>query len=105
MGRRGLLVVSTLSLLVTGACSDDDEDASDGTLLVDEDFPGDSLDATCARLEGAEGDDQEAIAAALLDELIALGDEQLAVNTLEMAVVDACPDWADPVDAAIAARS
>jgi hypothetical protein len=97
-------VAVTLTAVGLAACSGDD-DATDGTVAVDEDFPGDALDATCARLEAAEGDDQEAIAAALLDELVQLGDPQLAVNTMEQAVVDRCPEWADAVTAAIEARS
>lgn len=102
--RSAPVALALVPLLALAACSGDD-DTTEGTVLVDEDFPGDSLDAACARLEGAEGDDREAIAADLLDELIGLGGEELAINTLEMAVIDACPDWADPVDAAIAARS
>lgn len=100
--RRGGLVLATIPLLVLGACSDDE---SNSTEIVGEDFPGDTLDATCARLDAGEGDDQEAIAAALLDELIERGGEEPAVNTLRMATVDRCPEWADAVDAAIAARS
>lgn len=101
---RRVLALAALPLLVLSACSDDD-DATDDTVVVDEDFPGDTLDATCARLEAAEGDDREAIAAALLDELIEVGGVELAVNTMEMAVVDRCPDWSDAVTAAVAARS
>lgn len=97
--------MAVLPLLVLGACSDDEDDATDGTVVVDEDFPGDALDATCARLEAGEGDDQEAIAAALLDELTEVGGVELAVNTLELAVIDRCPEWSDAVTAAIDARS
>lgn len=102
----GLVAAAAIVSLGLVACSDDGDDADDATTVaVDEDFPGDALDATCARLEAADGDDQEAIAAALLDELIELGDAQLAINTLELAVIDRCPDWSDAVTAAIAARS
>ena len=98
-----------MSLLVVtlGACSgdddaDDDGEAPEGTVAVDEDFPGDALDAACARLEAGDGEDRDAVARALLAELVALGDARLAVNTLEMAVIDRCPDWADAVGAAVA---
>ena len=96
----------TVTTLALAACSDDDDDVTtDGTVAVDEDFPGDALDATCARLDAAEGDDQEAIAAALLDELAQLGDPELAANTMELAVIDRCPEWADAVTAALEGRS
>lgn len=103
--RRRALALAALPLLVLGACSDDEDDTSDGTVVVDEDFPGDTLDAACARLDAADGDDREATAAALLDELIEVGGAELAINTLEMAVVDRCPEWSDAVTAAVAARS
>lgn len=106
---RRIGVLALVPFVVLSACSDDGDDSddgtTDGTVVVDEDFPGDALDATCARLEAGEGDDQEAIALALLDELIERGGQELAVNTVEMAVVDRCPDWSDAVTAAVAARS
>ena len=89
-----------------GACSDDGDVESElSDVLVDEDFPGDAFDAACARLEAAEGGTQEERAARVLDELIALGDEATAIETLELATVDKCPDWTDAVTAAVAARS
>ena len=76
-------------------------------MVVDEDFPGDALDAACARLDaGDEADDEgerEVTARTLLDELIRLGDTELAVNTLELAVIDRCPEWSEAVTAAIEA--
>jgi hypothetical protein len=105
MPRVGLAIAVVITAAGLAACSDgDDDDATTPTAVVDEDFPGDALDATCARLEAADGTDQEAIAAALLDELIRLGDAELAINTLELAVIDRCPEWSDAVTAAIAAR-
>ena len=104
----GLVAAAAIVSLGLGACSGDDDDADtapEATAAVDEDFPGDALDATCARLKAGAGDDQEAVATALLDELIALGDAQLAINTLELAVIDRCPDWSEAVTAAIASRS
>ena len=100
-------MVLSLAAVGLAACSDDgdDDDATDATVVVDADFPGDALDATCARLDAAEGEDQAAIAAALLDELIGLGDVDMAVNTMELAVIDRCPEWSDAVTAAIEARS
>lgn len=96
----------TVTTLALAACSGDDDDVTtDGTVAVDEDFPGDALDATCARLDAAEGDDREAIAAELLDELAQLGGSELAANTMELAVIDRCPEWADAVTAALEARS
>lgn len=100
----GLAVTAALTGVVLAGCSDDDA-STDGTVVVDDDFPGDSLDATCARLEAADGDDREAIAGALIDELSQVADPQIVINTLEMAVVDRCPDWADAVTAAIESRS
>lgn len=99
------VAAAALTVIALGACSDgtdDDDGAPAGTVAVDEDFPGDALDATCARLEAGAGEDRDAIARALLSELVALGDERLTVNTLEMAVVDRCPEWADAVTAAVA---
>lgn len=103
----GLVATAAIVSLGLVSCSDDDDadTAPEATTAIDEDFPGDALDATCARLEAADGDDQEAVAAALLDELIQLGDAQLAINTLELAVIDRCPDWSEAVTAAIASRS
>lgn len=100
------MVVALTSLALT-ACSgdDDDEPASDATVVVDEDFPGDVLDATCARLEAGVGDDRETIALALFDELSEVADPVIVANTLEAAVIDRCPEWADAVTAAIEARS
>lgn len=89
------------------ACSDDTDDAAapEPTVAVDEDFPGDALDAACARLNAADasGDpaDREEAARGLLAELIQLGETELAVNTLEQAVIDRCPEWSDAVTAAI----
>lgn len=85
------------------ACSDDaDDDASsDATVAVDEDFPGDALDAACARLDAEDAGDRDATARELLDELIRLGDTELAVNTLELAVIDRCPEWSEAVTAAV----
>ena len=104
--RVGVAVAVAAIAVGFSACSDDGDDGdTDGTVAVDEDFPGDALDATCARLDAAEGDDQVAVATALLDELIQLGDTELAVNTLELAVIDRCPEWSDAVTAAIEARS
>ena len=103
----GLVTATAIVSLGLVACSGDDDadSAPEATVAVDGDFPGDALDATCARLEAADGDDQEAIAATLLDELIQLGDAQLAINTMELAVIDRCPDWSEAVTAAIEARS
>ena len=104
----GLVAAAAIVSVGLVSCSDgDDADtaAPEATTAIDEDFPGDALDATCARLEAADGADQEAVAAALLDELIQLGDAQLAINTLELAVIDRCPDWSEAVTAAIASRS
>lgn len=102
----GLVAAIAIVPLGLVACSDDDPDtAPEATAAVDEDFPGDALDATCARLEAADGDDQEAVAAALLDELMQRADAQLVINTMELAVVDRCPDWAEAVTAAIESRS
>lgn len=104
----GLVATAAIVSLGLASCSDDDADAdpaTEATAAVDEDFPGDALDATCARLEAAAGDDREAIAAALLDELIELGDAQLAINTMELAVIDRCPDWDEAVTTAIESRS
>lgn len=102
---RRVAMLAIVPIVALTACSGDDDDTTEGTVAVDEDFPGDALDATCARLDAAEGDDQEAIALALLDELIARGGQELAVNTMEMAVVDRCPEWSDAVTAAVTARS
>ena len=101
----GLAAAAAIVALGLAACSDDDDDVPEATTAVDEGFPGDALDATCARLEAADGDDKEAVAVALLDELIQLGDAQLAINTLEFAVIDRCPDWSEAVTAAVASRS
>lgn len=104
IARFGLAAALALSATALSACSDDGDDDTDGNAFVDEDFPGDSLDATCARLEAATGDDMEARAATVLDELISLGDEEAAVNTIRMATIDRCADWSDAVTAAIEAR-
>lgn len=104
---RGVVLVGlAVTATVLGACSDDDGDAEDelSDVLVDEDFPGDTFDAACARLEASEGATQEERAATVLEELIQLGDEAAAIETLELATVDACPDWTDAVSAAVAAR-
>lgn len=99
-------VLAILPILALTACSDDGDDTTDGAAVVDEDFPGDTLDAVCARLDSAEGDDPDAVALALLDELIERsGDVQASIDTMNLAVVDRCPEWSDPVTAAIEARS
>ena len=88
-----------------GACSDDSEDDADDAIsdvLVDEEFPGDAIDAACNRLDATSGDDDTARAIEVLGALTEIGGSELAAETLRQAVIDRCPEWADAVSAAIA---
>lgn len=89
-----LIVVAPLA-----ACSSDDA-PSVGTL--EDDFPGDAFDAACALLERTEADDRQAALDAVLASLTDRAGEETAINTLQLAVVDRCPDWQPELDTALA---
>jgi hypothetical protein len=101
---RSAAIVAVLAVATLGACSDDTtEDADDpiSNVIVDEEFPGDALDATCNRLDATSGDDDTARAAEVFADLIEIGGEESAAVTLRQATIDRCPEWYDAVEAAI----
>lgn len=102
--RRAITITALFAVagIPLAACSDDDTPTVE---TVEDDFPGDAFDAACALLERTESDDRQTTLDAVLDALIERAGEETAVNTLELAVADRCPDWQDELDEALADRS